>query len=438
MAELFQWYFETSQTTWVTYVSDLIYYVMWFVLMDVTCKSRFKLWVTILAQFVVATIIFPTIAHLLPFMSVLRTVVLYVFLFSFCFVIFKDSKAKVALTLVLVQIIAVLNELVGGVLYFPEEVLAGRLDLISTRDLILRAYLPYEVLSGVCFLIVFVFLNRVKFSLKVRDCMRLTLYPLSQALLMGGWLEVLTIDRDRVAPWLFILLLVICVLADAALLLIIRDVSRRAQLEGENKLLEQQLEQQEKHYTALTEQYDSVRAMRHDISKHIDAVEALLSRGNQDEALHYLSELTETWKAVPVSYCQHPVADAFLSGRIGAAEELGIKTEFSGNIRPDIAVSSVDLIRSLGNLLDNAYESCKLSKGGSVSLKCLESAGCLVISTENPAEAHPVKRKKRISNLDRGIGTRVLAEIAEKYDGSFASGPIGGGSLYRATLILKV
>lgn len=436
MAELFHWYFEASQTTWVTYVSDLIYYVMWFVLMDVTHKSRFKLWVTILAEAVVATIIFPAIAHLLPFMSVLRVVILYVFLFSFCFVIFKDSKAKVALSLAMVQLFSVLNELLGSAVYFPEEVLAGRLDLISTQDLILRTYLPYEVLSGICFLILFIFLNRVQFNLKIRDCLRLTLYPLSQALLMCGWLKVLSIDRNYVSPALFAALLVICVLADVALLLIIRDVARRAQLESENKLLEQQLVQQEKHYSALTAQYDSIRVMRHDIAKHIDAVESLVRRGEQDEALRYLAEFNEVWHNVPVSYCQHPVADAFLSGRITAAEEFGIKTEFSGNIRPDIAVSSVDLIRSLGNLLDNAYESCKLSAGSSVSLKCVESAGRLVIITENPVEASPVKRKKRIPNLERGIGTRVLSDIAGKYDGSFTAG--SEGELYRACLILKV
>lgn len=98
-------------------------------------------------------------------------------------------------------------------------------------------------------------------------------------------------------------------------------------------------------------------------------------------------------------------------------------------------MSSIDLIRSLGNLLENAYESCKLSQGGPVSLSCAESGGCLVIITENPAEPQPVKREKRIPSLERGIGTRVLSDIARKYDGSFSAGQ--DGSLYRACLVLK-
>ncbi len=391
---------------------------------------------TILAEAPVVLIVFPAVSHLLPFMSLLRMIIFYGFLLVFCFIIFKDSKAKIALTLVLFSIVAILNELLGGMIYFPEEVLTGRLDLISPRDLILRAYLPSEILYIVCFLMLYTVLNRARFNLNMRDCLKLLLYPLSQVALVCGWLKIFSMSRSFVSPVLFVAVLVLCILADVALLSIISSITRRAQLEAENKLLEQQLGQQEKHYAALNEQYDSIRVMRHDIAKHIDAVESLVRRGEQDEALRYLSELNRTWHNVPASYCQHPVADAFLSGRITAAEEFGIKTEFFGNIRPDIAVSSVDLIRSLGNLLDNAYESCKLSAGSSVSLKCVESAGRLVIITENPVEASPVNRKKRIHNLERGIGTRVLSDIAKKYDGSFTSGP--EGKLYRASLILKV
>lgn len=435
MSELFQWYFETTHTTWITYIVELLYYSMWFVVLNATLPMRFKRWISILVEIILATIVFPFAAHLLPYMSVLRTVFTYALLFSFCFLIFKGSKAKVCLTLVLLQMVSVLNELIGGALYFPNEVLADSLDKLSTQELLLHTYLPYMTLSCISYLLLYLFLNRVRFSLRIRDCLLLMLYPLSQVVLISGWLKVLTYDRSTASSALFIVMVVFCLAADFALLAIIGSVARRAQLESENLLLEQQLVQQAKHYEALTAQYDSVRIMRHDISKHIDAVEGLISRGEQDEALQYIAELNQTWHKVPACFCQHPVADAFLSSQISAAEAAGIKTEFTGNIRPDIAVSSIDLIRSLGNLLENAYESCKLSQGGSVSLSCAESGGCLVIITENPAEPQPVKREKRIPSLERGIGTRVLSDIARKYDGSFSAGQ--DGSLYRACLVLK-
>lgn len=42
MSELFQWYFETTHTTWITYIVELLYYSMWFVVLNATLPMRFK------------------------------------------------------------------------------------------------------------------------------------------------------------------------------------------------------------------------------------------------------------------------------------------------------------------------------------------------------------------------------------------------------------
>lgn len=435
MSELINWYFEATHSTWYTLVFDILYYSMWFAVLNGTHPLRFRRWISLVSEFLFMFIFIVVFTRLLPFMSVVRTFLSYGFLFIFCFIIYKDSKAKISLTLSLLLILNVLNEMLGAAVYFPAEAMAGRVDLLNLSDLMLRLYVPYLTIGGISCLLLYVFLNHVSFNLNIRNCVLLAMFPLSQYMLITGWLRLLTIDRSPANTIFFLSMMALCLASDVALFAVIRSVARRAQLESQALWLGQLLEEQGKHYEALTAQYEDIRRMRHDISKYIDTAESLIRRGEQDEARLYLAELKDASRSASVSFCQHPVADAFLSSRIKAAAALGIETEFSGNIRSDVSVSSLDLIQSLGNLLENAYESCQNAGGSSVSLKCAETGGCLVVITENPADPVPVKREARIPGLERGVGTRVLSDIAAKYEGSFRSEQ--EGELHRACLVLK-
>ena len=84
----------------------------------------------------------------------------------------------------------------------------------------------------------------------------------------------------------------VCLIADAGLFASMLRVSRQMELEQENRLLASRIEAHRKHYTALTAQYETVRRMRHDIAKHIDTMDALLSSGCTEEAARYAAELT--------------------------------------------------------------------------------------------------------------------------------------------------
>lgn len=66
---------------------------------------------------------------------------------------------------------------------------------------------------------------------------------------------------------------------------------QRVQLEVENQLLEKQLDAQLAHYSDLTGQYEQIRAMRHDISHHLNTINALLQAGNLKAASEYSEQL---------------------------------------------------------------------------------------------------------------------------------------------------
>lgn len=435
MSELINWYFQTSHTNWITLCSNILYYCMWFAVLNRTHCPRFGRAATLTVEFIFNLLILNIAMCLMPFMSGLRMFLGYAAFFLVCFVLFRDPKLKISLTLCLLMILNVLNEMLGAATYFPAAALAGTLELMSNTELILQFYGPYLTICGLSCLLLYIFLNHNSLSLSVWDCALLVLFPMSQFILMVGWLKLLVVDRSFAASLFFAAAMFICLLADIALFIVIRSVAHRAQLESENRQFAQLMDEQVKHYEALTTQYEDIRRMRHDIAKHMDTVDSLLSRGEHDQARIYVSEMKGESRESTVQFCRHPVADAFLHSRLKAAEEKGIKTDFMGDIRADVDISSTDLIRCLGNLLDNAYEGCQAAGSNAITLRCAESGEHLVIITENRNAATSTVRQQRIPGLERGVGTRVLSDIAAKYAGSFASEETDG--IYRARLVLK-
>lgn len=213
---------------------------------------------------------------------------------------------------------------------------------------------------------------------------------------------------------------------------------QRVQLEVENQLLEKQLDAQLAHYSDLTEQYEQIRAMRHDISHHLNTIHALLQEGNLQAASEYSEQLLPMQTYISrLGKCRNPVVDAFLYSRIQDAESRGVPVQADVSLPAELPVSNTDLIVAFGNMLDNALEACEGVPDAQIRLRAYLTKGYLVIQERNPVRGDaPAAKPRRIPELERGVGFRILSSLAQKYDGSFqhALEPDGG---YAVTLMLR-
>ena len=214
---------------------------------------------------------------------------------------------------------------------------------------------------------------------------------------------------------------------------------QRVQLEVENQLLEKQLDAQLAHYSDLTAQYEQIRAMRHDIAHHLNTIHALLEAGNLQAASEYSEQLlpAQTYSS-RLGACRNPVVDAFLYSRIQDAEHRGVPVQADVSLPVELPVSNTDLIVAFGNMLDNALEACSGIPDAPITLRAHMDKGYLVIQESNPVCARQPQGKKprRIPELERGVGFRVLSSLAAKYDGSFRH-ELEPGSDYAVTLMLR-
>ena len=279
-------------------------------------------------------------------------------------------------------------------------------------------------------------LTKSKNNLSNKQVLIFCALPLSQAISLPAIQFHITMYGKQEFMGLLIICTALFLISDITLYRMMAQAEQRVELEVENKLLEKQLELQLAHYGSLTEQFEQIRTMRHDIYHHLNTINILLREGNTAEASEYADQLMPLHENISkLGSCQNPVVDAFLSSRIRDAEDRGISVKTDIMIPAELNISNTDLIVLFGNIMDNAVEACGCTEIKEISLRSHAAKGYLIVTESNPAVKAPQKKRRRIPELERGVGFRVLSSLAKKYDGSFKHGVENG--VYTVTVMLR-
>ena len=397
---------------------------------------RFSWWGTALLTLVIDA------AYLLPVLllttagSALRLLLYPTGALALAFLLFYGKPGR--------KLLAVAAELAGSLLM---EMMFTPLmiDLQSNDDISVWAD-PRALIYGVTFLpvlglglmlISFIF-TRSKNNLSGRQLLVFSVFPVTQ-ILCSAAIQALIFYPPRY-EYTSVLLVVtaLFLVSDSLLFRTMVRTEQRVQLEVENALLESQLDAQLAHYRDLTAQYEQIRAMRHDIAHHLNTIHALLQAGNLQAASAYSEQLlpAQTYSS-RLGSCRNPVVDAFLYTRTQEAGLRGVPVRADVSLPVELPVSNTDLIVAFGNLLDNALEACSGIPDAQITLRAHMDKGYLVIQESNPVRPRQPQGKKprRIPELERGVGFRVLGGLAAKYDGSFRHTCEDG--VYTVTLLLS-
>ena len=426
--------------TYNGYVADLFFnacaIVMWAAfLWRVLDGPRFRVWVTVLLAALIGAA-YMAAALLLTTVGQLRALMFPVCSLAMAFLLFRGTPGR--------KLLAVAAELAGSLLM---ELMFTPLmiDLQSNDDISVWAD-PRALIYGVTFLpvlglglmlISFIF-TRSKNNLSGRQLLVFSAFPITQMVCEASLVTLMfTPPRYEYIP-MQLIVSVLFLVSDILLYRTMVRTEQRVQLEVENQLLEKQLDAQLAHYSDLTAQYEQIRAMRHDISHHLNTINALLQEGNLKAATEYSEQLLPMQTYISrLGKCQNPVVDAFLYSRMQDAEAKGMPVQADVSLPVELPVSNTDLIVAFGNLLDNALEACSGIPDAQITLRAHMDKGYLVIQESNPVRARQPQGKKprRIPELERGVGFRVLSSLAAKYDGSFRHAC--ENDTYTVTLLLR-
>ncbi len=182
--------------------------------------------------------------------------------------------------------------------------------------------------------------------------------------------------------------------------------------EKEQSLLRQQLQYQEIHYQHLIRSSEQIEKIRHDMKNHLQTLSILYAGNRTEELQEYLRQTYELLgHSEQVISTGNPSFDAVLNIKLAEMEKTDISCSPALSIPRGLDLPFSDTVTILGNLLDNAVNSC--AAGSSVTLSVTWQQGTLFLHMENPCtdEKRP----------PYGIGMKNVEETVKKYSGALST-----------------
>lgn len=424
------------QASWISSVVSMTVFAAWAFVLCVTLRRRYGWLPTVLLYLLGAPFYFALPQYVLPYGTLSRALVGMIAFSMLQLVLFREKWYKTLFVVGVLFGLMMVAELLVVALATPPAVLREGMETQIQPTFSVGTYAMYLAIHAILLWGFTLFLKRYQYRLLPTEWLLYLAFPVSQCLLLLGWMDVSRMDLEASRVFLMLAAMAVCVAADAALFQAVRGMAQRGALRSKNELLEAQIAMQKEHYAAITAQYQAIRRMRHDIASHLYTMELLLQQGKYREAAAYSKEVKAANEGVScLGLCENPVADAYLTARLGELRGQGVDVSAEVSIPDAAGVSDADLIIALENLLNNAWEAIQESTSPQLRLrvKCREIY--LQLETENTVSAASRTKKRRIPELELGIGLYILKDLAEKYQGSFTCRQ--EGAWFFASLILQ-
>lgn len=198
--------------------------------------------------------------------------------------------------------------------------------------------------------------------------------------------------------------------------------SRNRQLSYELSLMEKQVEVQRQRHQLLSAATAQIRQQRHDLKHHFAVIRSYLNNREDTKLSLYLDRLCANIPDEPFqTLCENEAVNAVALHYLSMATKAGVS---SCHIRLDIPgdtgrIAESDLCVIIGNLLENAVDSCRTVEDPFIRMQSRLARGILTITMDNScpiANAAPCKAFPS-TKPSGGTGLASIRSVAGKYQG---------------------
>lgn len=167
-----------------------------------------------------------------------------------------------------------------------------------------------------------------------------------------------------------------------------------------------------------------LKHFRHDMKNRLIAVSQLISQGKNEDALKYISSITDKMTAIEL-YSETgciPV-DSIINYKLSLAAERGINIKTNIILPEDIETDPDDMFIIFGNLLDNGTEACdKINGDKYISLDIRYERGAIIICMKNSFDSKVIKQNEKFLTtkndpLMHGLGLSSIEAAVKKHSG---------------------
>lgn len=214
---------------------------------------------------------------------------------------------------------------------------------------------------------------------------------------------------------------------------LISDIMKREKIIYEDHLFRLQMKNQTEMYYSISENLEKQRKKTHEYHNQLVCIDSLLRRNKLKEVNEYINQIGNVLKNESDSIStNHVIVDAVLNTKYSEMMEKNIVFVFRINDLSKLIVSNEDIVVILSNLLNNAIEACeKCHTRKIIKLKFVIEKNTTIISVKNTYENVLVKQDGMFLTTkneedDHGIGISNIANVIEKYGGSYVIKPDDG------------
>lgn len=318
-----------------------------------------------------------------------------------------DRVGRLAVALIFFSLIMSVSALLDTYLFDADTMLTrvSRTAVFGLLFLLLRRHLPREVAA----------LPRRLWNL----ILALAMMPLCAltAVVLLSYREWISLAAHSMALNQGMVILPFTLATSVVLLFAILALADHEALEEQVRLAGLR----EIYYQGVQRENQQIRTLRHDLRNHVMAVSGLLERGETEQALGYLEQLTQSSALSGGGrLCDNEVANVVLTAKAKEMTQRGLKGVFQVSLPACLLISEVDLCALLGNALDNAMEAAEKSGNPVIHVRCRVEKGLFMLQVENAlaGDETPDLATTKADKTAHGFGLPGMREIAQRYGGS--------------------
>ncbi len=221
------------------------------------------------------------------------------------------------------------------------------------------------------------------------------------------------------------LIIVVMIISFAAFYMLFTNNLRSKYYKTLNKTLEANANSQVKYYEQLLKSNDDLRKFRHDLNNIKIGLNSYLSNNDVDGATEYLNSLNIIITDNPIIFhTGNSTIDSLLSDKANYVKNSNINILFEGII-PECSIKPVELCIIIGNILDNAIESCQKINNSDlkvIKISSMQKQNFLFITITNPVNENVIINNDNIPTTKsdtetHGIGLYSVKQVLNNYNG---------------------
>lgn len=317
-----------------------------------------------------------------------------------------------------------------SVMYISSELLFGGIFMIISKDTYMVTTSPEAYAIGILlskffvFLIILIFESKKQSfttsNLTTKYLLLLSVLPITTIILSVLMYQIILVINSSGIKLTFVIANILLILSNTITFEIVRKQNKLAKSEYELKLLKANIDEQTKHYEELKSSQEEIRKIRHDIKNICVGTIAALESNNIPDAIEQLQGNLDTIvKSDKIIDTGHPAIDTIIENKLQRCEDLSIQTNLTYRYYNTININEIEIAVIVGNILDNAIESCQKIKSldreiwGSITSDMQN----IIIDIKNTANDSNDFKTSKNDKKSHGFGLKSISHIAKKYEG---------------------